>query len=170
MGRIGVFYGSTYGNTRKVAQMIQEALGGANVELKDVENTSPEDLNAYDILIFGTPTYGFGALQEHWADFIWELDDVDLTGKSVAIFGLGDQLSYTDSFLNAMRTLYDKVIEKGGRVVGLWPTEGYSYQGTTAVIDGKFVGLALDMDRQRDLAESRIKQWVDQLRQEIPLT
>jgi len=167
MGRIGIFYGSTYGNTRKVAQMLQEALGGNDVELKDVENAAPEDLEAFDVLILGTPTYGFGALQEHWADFIWELDDVDLSGKTVAIFGLGDQLSYTDSFMNAMRTVYDKAIEKGARVIGAWPTDGYTYQGTTAVVDGKFVGLAVDMDRQRDLTEQRITQWAAQLRKEL---
>lgn len=169
MSRIGLFFGSTYGNTKKVAQMIQAQLGEDRVALVDVEEASPESLEEYDVLILGTSTYGLGALQEHWADFIWELDDVDLTGKTVALFGLGDQVGYGESFQNAMRTIYDKVLEKGARVVGMWPDEGYTYKGTTAVIDGKFVGLPIDMDRQRDLTEDRVARWSTQLKQELGL-
>jgi len=168
MSRTGIFYGSTYGSTRKVARLIQSALGG-DADLVDVENADPASLEAYDLLILGTSTYGMGALQEHWADFVWELDDVELTGKTVALFGLGDQAGYPDTFLNAMRTLYDKVVEKGARVVGKWPTEGYTFNASTAVESGAFVGLAIDMDRQRDLTEDRVKRWVELLRREAPV-
>lgn len=167
MASIGLFYGSTGGSTHRVAKLVKNAFGDGEVELHSVESADPDDLEQYDRLIFGVSTYGKGSLQEFWADFIWELDDVDLAGKKVAIFGLGDQVEYPESFLNAMGTLYEKACELGADVVGFWPTEGYTFTGSTAVTNGKFVGLAIDEDRQRSLTEERVAQWVAQLQQEF---
>ena len=35
-----------------------------------------------------------------------------------------------------------------------------SQQGPEAVVDGKFVGLALDLDNQSNLTEERLNQWL----------
>jgi flavodoxin I len=167
MAPIGLFYGSTGGSTHRVARLVKDAFGDEEVRLHSVETADPEDLDQYDRLIFGVSTYGRGSLQEFWADFIWELDDVDLSGKKVALFGLGDQVEYPGSFLNAMGTLYEKARELGAEVVGYWPTEGYTFTGSNAIAEGAFVGLAIDEDRQRSLTEERVKQWVAQLLQEF---
>ena len=164
---IGLFYGSTNGNTKRIAEMIQEQYPG-DVELHKVhEDFDPETFDQDDAIILGSPTYGQGSLQEDWADFIWEMDDVDLSGKKVALFGLGDQGEYPNSFVDAMLELYDKVHELGGKVVGSWPTEGYDFKQSKAVVNGAFVGLVLDVDRQAELTKDRLTRWISQISQEL---
>ncbi|EAH9105226.1 flavodoxin, partial [Campylobacter jejuni] len=43
-------------------------------------------------------------------------------------------------------------------------TDGYTFEASDAVVDGKFVGLALDNDNQEDQTESRIDAWVEQIK------
>ena len=69
MATIGVFYGSTTGNTLKVAELIQEAFGAGEVEIVDVGRASPNDLKKYEVLILGTSTWHWGGLQDEWAAF-----------------------------------------------------------------------------------------------------
>jgi flavodoxin I len=40
----------------------------------------------------------------------------------------------------------DRVRERGGQIVGLWPTEGYEFTHSDAVVDeGYFAGLAISI-------------------------
>lgn len=165
MAKIGLFYGTQTGNTQTAAETIQKEFGSSSVELYDVANVDPDDLVAYDCLIIGCPTWNIGELQADWEGFYEELDSVDFTGKKVAYFGPGDQIGYADNFQDAMGILEEKISELGGTTVGHWPTDGYDFSESKAVKDGKFVGLALDDDNQSELTDSRIKQWVAQLKQ-----
>ena len=45
MGKIGIFYGSTEGNTEDVADKVKDALGDADVH--NVDSASADDLNEY---------------------------------------------------------------------------------------------------------------------------
>ncbi len=154
---IGIIYGSSTGNTQSAAEMIAEAFDGA--EVLDVAEISPDDLNSYDKLILGTSTWGDGEFQDDWDAFEW--GDVDLNGKTVALFGLGDQESYSEEYCSAMKLLYDEVVKAGASVVGAWENEGYEFEESQSIVDGKFVGLALDADNQDDLTEERIAKWVE---------
>ncbi|MFW5697752.1 MAG: flavodoxin, partial [Fimbriimonadaceae bacterium] len=147
-----VFYGSTGGNTETVAKAIAQELGLE--EPVDIADADADELNACDNLVLGVPTYDEGELQEDWDDF--DFDDLDLSGKKVAIFGLGDQDSYAEYFVDAIGILASKVREKGGTLVGSWPTEGYDFEESKAVEDGKFIGLAIDEDNQDDLTDERV--------------
>lgn len=169
MARIGLFFGTNTGKTRKVAKMIKKRFDDDTMaDALNVNRASVEDLAQYQFLIIGTPTLGDGELpglssdceNESWEEFLPKLQDVDLSGKTVAIFGLGDQVGYPEEFLNAMGILYDFVVERGARVVGAWPTEGYEFEASEAVRDGKFVGLALDLDNQSGLTEERLNTWL----------
>ena len=73
MGRVLVVYYSRSGHTEEMAQHVAEGvrLGGAQVEVKSVAQTSPEGLVAADGIIMGTPTY-YGAMA---ADLKKLLDD-----------------------------------------------------------------------------------------------
>ena len=88
-----------------------------------------------------------------------------LEGKIVALYGMGDQLGYGEWFLDALGMLHDKLVTKGVKFVGYWPTEGYEFTSPKPVIaDGQlFVGLALDETNQYDLSEERIQAWCEQI-------
>jgi flavodoxin I len=163
MAKIGLFYGTQTGNTQAAAETIQNEFGSA-VELHDVANASAEDFADYDCIIIGCPTWNIGELQADWEGLYDELDDVDFSGKKVAYFGPGDQVGYADNFQDAMGILEEKISGLGGTTVGHWSTEGYDFAESKAVKNGKFVGLALDDDNQSELTDSRIKQWVSQLK------
>ncbi|MCC9078890.1 flavodoxin [Litorilinea aerophila] len=169
---IGLFYGSTDGNTEAVAREIQACFarkGYDLVELVDVAEYYLAEMLEYDHLILGIPTWNVGQLQRDWEASFEELDELDLTGKQVAIFGLGDQVGYPDTFVDAMCFLAEKVEERGATLVGAWPTEGYHFRQSWAVREGRFMGLVLDELNQPELTPGRVEQWVEQLIQEFQL-
>jgi len=169
MAKIGLFYGSTTGNTLKVAELIQKAFGPGQVQLVDVRRASPEDLKKYDVLILGTSTWHWGGLQDEWAIFEDQLTPEVLAGKKVAFFGVGDQKRYPDHFVDGMGLLYNKVKPAGATVVGTWPKVGYDYEASAAEVDGRLVGLALDVDNEPRRTPGRIEAWVKQLKKELGL-
>lgn len=171
MAKIGIFFGSDTGRTRKVAKYIARKLGDLAADPVNVNKTTVEDFLSYDALIIGTPTLGEGQLpglesgaqNESWAEFLPQLDGADMSGKVVAIYGLGDQDKYADEFCDAMSFLYDTVTTCGATVVGAWPTDGYDFKTSQAVIDGQFLGLALDNDNQASLTDERVDTWLGQI-------
>lgn len=167
MANIGIFYGSTTGNTESAAERLAEIFEVD--EAVNVDSCDVEDLLEHDIIILGSSTWGSGDLQDDWEEFLPQFDNIDLNGKTVAMFCFGDQEGYGDTFLDSLKTIYDKVIERGAKVVGAWPTDGYDFEESTAIVDGKFVGLALDNDNQDDLTDERIDAWVEQIKGELSL-
>lgn len=158
---IGIFYGSTTGNTKDVAVKLQEALGG---DLHNITDVDTDAIAGYDNLVFATSTWGAGDLQDDWEDFFPNLDDMDFSGKKVAIMGLGDQENYGDTFVDGMQLLAEKVEELGGQLVGFTSTEGYEYDSSEAERDGRFVGLVIDEDGQSDLTDGRVRDWAADLK------
>lgn len=168
MAKIGIFYGSTEGNTERVVTKIQELLGGdSSAALHNVNSASAEDMQPYPFLILACPTWEIGQLQEDWDTFIDDLADVDFTGKKVTYVGLGDADGYPDTFLDAMGIIHDRIKDKGASFVGAWPTDGYNFEASKGVVNGKFLGLAIDEDNQKDLTEKRVSDWVTQIKSEF---
>lgn len=162
MKKVGIFYGSDSSNTQKVCESIADKLLRVNVELIDVAKASKDQLLGFDNLILASSTYGSGDLQTDWEDFIGSLSEEDFSGKTVALVGLGDQDTYSDTFCDALYHLYDKA--KGGKLIGQTSTDGYTFDDSKAVDGGKFVGLAIDEDNQDDMTESRIDAWVSDIK------
>jgi flavodoxin I len=170
MARIGIFFGSNTGNTRKIAKMIKKRFPDDELmaDALNVNKATPELIASYSHLILGTPTLGEGLLpgldadcqQESWAEFLPRLADVDFSGKTVALYGLGDQEKYPDNFADALGELYEFVTARGAKVVGKWPTDGYDFIASRAEIDGEFVGLVQDLDNQKMLLEGRLETWL----------
>lgn len=171
MAEITLFYGSDEGNTEGVAQRIQQCLGEDVVELIDIGDATQLDFAPCEKLILGIPTWDFGQIQSDWDDFWEDLQEIDFSGKTVALFGLGDQFGYGDFFLDAMGMLHDVVVANGGKIVGNWSTDGYEFDSSKAKIAGAdlFVGLALDEDQQEELTNGRITTWCEQLVGEFEL-
>lgn len=162
MTEINIIYGSTTGNTEEAANLIANELGGT---LINITEASPADFEA-DLLILGSSTWGIGELQDDWYDGLEIIENANLEGKQVALFGEGDQSGFTDSFIDAVGTIYEKVTAAGAVVIGKWSTDGYEYNNSTAETDGSFVGLALDEDNQPELTLERIQKWCAQLKTE----
>jgi flavodoxin I len=169
MAKIGIFFGTSTGKTRKVAKSIKKRFDDETMAAPlNVERTTPEDFAGYSYLILGTPTLGDGLLPglsadcetESWEEFLPKLAGLDFSGKTIALFGLGDQIGYGDEFLDAMMLLHSFFAGRGAKLVGAWPTEGYEFAHSESVVDGKFVGLALDLDNQSGLTEERLDVWL----------
>lgn len=164
MGKtIKIIYGSSTGNTRRAAEAIAAKLGG---EVINVADAGPDDFKA-DLLILGTSTWGCGELQDDWQNALPMLESADLSGTPVALFGLGDSVGFSDTFVNGMAEIADKAVAAGGRLIGKWSSETYSHTGSTAEENGFFVGLALDEDNEPGETDGRINQWCARFADEL---
>lgn len=164
---LAIFFGSTTGNTQDVAERIRQRLGEG--DLFDVKDTGLEVALAYDRLIFAIPTWDYGEVQEDWQE-VWDaFEYLDLSGKRVALVGLGDQYGYAEWFVDAMGMLHDRAAAAGASPVGYWPVTGYEFDDSKALTEDRhyFVGLALDEDCQRELTDQRLDAWCRQLQQEM---
>ncbi len=167
MEKIGLFFGSDEGNTQSVAERIRQVLTEDRVDIFDIADVTQLDFMRYDRLILGIPTWDFGQIQSDWEEFWADLAAVDFNGKTVALFGLGDQFGYGDYFLDAMGMLHDVIVAKGARIIGHWPVEGYEFDASKALCTKtkQFVGLAIDEDQQEGLTDERIRRWCQQIGQ-----
>lgn len=160
-----IFYASSTGNTKDAAKKISDALG--DIKTFDISFCGVEKINEFDKLVIGCSTWGEGELQDDFEDVWADFCEIDFSGKTVALFGLGDQEDYGDEYVDAMGIIYEQIIQKGANVVGFWSVEGYEYDSSRAVIDDMFVGLALDEDNQSDLSDERIETWCSMIKDEI---
>ncbi|MBR1882758.1 MAG: flavodoxin FldA [Muribaculaceae bacterium] len=158
MANIGIFYGSTTGMCEDVARRMAEKLGGANVW--NASELDAATVAACDVLLLGSSTWGAGELQDDWYGACNTLHNLNLTGKKVALFSVGDSVGYGDTFCGALRALYDAVKDTGATLMGQVSTDGYTYDDSEAVIDGQFVGLALDETNEADKTDARIDAWL----------
>ena len=179
MKKMGIIYGSSTGTCESIAQTIAEKLGVASIEIKhliydEIKVKSDkyirldlEKVESYDILLLGTSTWGDGELQDDWYDAIKMIRTADLNGKIVALFGCGDSESYCDTFCDGMGVIYDQLKNSGCTFVGAVSADGYSYSSSIAIIDGKFVGLALDDVNESGKTEERINSWVEEIKKNL---
>jgi flavodoxin I len=136
-----------------------------------VNRISAEDLLQYDALILGTPTYGINQLPGNstgikagsWEEFLPQLEDLDFSGKRIALYGLGNQEKYTERFADSLIHLYRFFSQRGAEMIGAWETNGYSFEHSQSVVDGSFVGLVLDQQSQPLLTDQRITDWLSQV-------
>lgn len=158
---INIIYGSDGGCTRKIANKIASKINGKSLDIKKAQSSDFENCT---LLILGCPTYADGELQTDWNDHYDKLEEANLEGRKVAIFGMGDQMNYPESFVDAIGILYDTVLEKGAKVVGFTENSGYDFTKSLGLRDGQFMGLALDEDNQSGKTEARINAWLSQIK------
>ncbi len=158
-----VVYGSSTGTCEEIANTIGEKLG---VDVINVADLTADVIAANDNLLLGTSTWGAGELQDDWYDGISVLKGADLSGKTVALFGCGDAESYPDTFCGAMAEIYNGVSGQA-KVIGGVSTDGYTFDDSDAVIDGQFVGLALDNVNEEEKTDSRIDAWIESIKTEL---
>jgi Flavodoxin len=94
------------------------------------------------------------------------MSGLDLTGKNVAVFGLGDSVSYAENYADAAGELHDVFEKLGCTMFGYVSTEGYLHEDSKSIRGDKFCGLLLDMVNQEELTEERVEKWAAQLESE----
>jgi len=168
---VGLIYSTQTGNTEEIADYLSEATG---LETTAVDDLYASDLESYDGLIVGCPTWNTGADEYRsgtaWDDLLDDIKGLSLAGKPVAVFGCGDSQAYGDNFCDGIEELHDTFAAAGAKLIGYVPESGYTYAESKSVRNGKFLGLPLDQDNERDMSEERVASWVSQLKGEgMPL-
>ncbi len=172
MAKIGLFYGSSTGNTEFIAYQIKaafDAIEDGMVEIHNIGATTPEKMLSYQYLIMGIPTWNTGELQDDWSFFFPKLEEMDFSGKKVALFGLGDQNGYGYNFLDAMGMLADQLLLRDAELLGMWSHKSYQFEESKASIEDHFLGLGVDQDGQENMTTDRIKVWVAQIKEQFAL-
>lgn len=161
MSKTGIFYSFNSKKTAKAAEKIIDEFGpDVKIVPVNAEDLTGELFLSFNNLILGVPTWFDGELPNYWDEFVPALEDLDLKGKTIAIFGLGNQVEYPENFGDAVGIIAKLVQERGAKVIGSSSTQGYTYESSRAVVDGKFVGLVLDQETQPRLSKERITNWV----------
>lgn len=169
MSKIGLFFGPEKGSVHRVAEKIKDALGEQNVDMISVNDASELDLAKYDRIIFGISTVGKETWDSDfsntdWSKFFPNISKVDYAGKTVAIFGLGDHITYSSYFVNAIGVLAKELMKNGATIVGKVDPASYEFEESEALIEGQFIGLPIDEDFQAELTDERVANWVQDIK------
>ena len=172
MKKIGLFYGPLGGSTERVAKKVADALGNENVDLMPVKDAKASDVEKYENVIFGISTIGKETWESDksandWDIFLPELEKIDYNNKKIAMFGLGDQITYDLHFVDALGTVAEIILPKGAEIIGKVDTEGYDFRESEALVDGKFIGLPVNEDFEPELTDERINGWVQKIKPEF---
>jgi flavodoxin I len=165
--KTAIIYSFHSNKTAKAAEKIIEAFGNDPVEAVNAEDLTEEQFLGFDNLILGVPTWFDGELPNYWDEFVPAMKDLDMKGKTIAIFGLGDQVGYPENFADVIGTLGKLLRDRGARLVGYTENENYTFESSLALENGKFMGLVLDQENQARLSKGRIEKWVANLKKEL---
>ncbi|HER08639.1 MAG TPA: flavodoxin [Bacteroides sp.] len=164
MKKTAIIYSFNTKKTAKIAERIKEAFNDDQVEMVNAEDITEEKFLAYDQIIMGVSTWFDGELPNHWDEFVPALEEMDLKGKKIALFGLGDQVGYPENFLDGLGIMAEVLEAQGAELVGFTPVEGYTFERSRARRGDEFLGLAIDYENQGSMNKERVAAWVDQLR------
>lgn len=172
MSKIGLFYGPEKGSVHRVAEKIAASIGKDKIDMVSVNSASATDLENYDKIIFGISTVGKETWDSEysntdWSKFFPEVGKADYSGKVVAIFGLGDHVTYPGHFVNAIGRLAKELMKENVKIVGSVDPESYEFEESEALIDGQFIGLPLDEDFEPELTDERISNWLKSIQSEF---
>lgn len=165
MSKTGIFYSFNSIKTSKAAEkIIQEFSPDINILPVNAEVLTEELFLSFTNLILAVPTWFDGELPNYWDEFVPALEDLNLTGKTIAIYGLGNQVEYPENFGDAVGIMAKLVQERGAKLVGFTSAEGYTFESSRALTGDQFMGLVLDQETQPRLSKDRIANWVKDLK------
>ncbi len=167
MNKTAIIYSFNTKKTGKVAEKIKEAFNDDQVEMVNAELIDEELFMSFDQIIMGVATWFDGELPNFWDEFVPALEDMDLSKKKIALYGLGDQKGYPENFLDGVGIMAEILEAQGANLVGFTSVEGYEFESSRALRDEQFTGLAIDFENQGSMNKERIAAWVDQLKKEF---
>lgn len=164
-----ILYWAPGGSVEKAALMLQQTIGTDKAELCDVASFQVSRLDQFDNLIIGTATIGAETWRDandnnKWMEFFENTRNFDFSKLVVANFALGNQIFYPDHFVDSLGIIRQEIEQRGGKLIGAWPVDGYDFTDSIGYDGDYFFGLALDEDTQPELTSQRISTWVQQLR------
>ncbi|PYZ96989.1 flavodoxin [Alteribacter lacisalsi] len=119
MMRCGIIFVSMSGNTEDIADMIAAEVknrdSSAVVEKHEMDEIEAGELSGFDVIFLGSYTWGDGDLPYEAEDFYEELEDVDLSGKAIGVFGSGDR-DYPH-FCSAVDMFAERAEKQGARTM-----------------------------------------------------
>lgn len=166
---IAIYYATMTGSTEEAAFHIASLLGKYVSCCCNIDDKGLEGWEKADVLMFGTCTWDIGKLPSGWKVLDTIANHPLLVQKKIALFGLGDQGSYPDSFSDALGILYRFFRKSGCTIIGRWPADGYEFYFSKALDRNFFYGLVLDENQQPELSEMRTRRWVEQIRNELQI-
>lgn len=119
MKKVLILYASSTGNTEEIASLLEQHLDTKVLDItsKNLEMTEVDvkELKEYDGILFGTYTYDDGDLPFETDVFNDNLQNVDLNGKVIGLFGSGDTAYF--QFCEAVDTMKNEFKSKGSIVI-----------------------------------------------------
>lgn len=160
-----IIYSFNSNKTAKAGEKIVDAIGkDLKLEVLNAEEITEKQFLAYNQLILGVPTWFDGELPNYWDEFVPAIEDMDLKGKKVAIYGLADQAGYPENFADGIGVMARLLRDQGAELVGQTEIDKYEFESSHAIEDGKFLGLVLDQENQARLSKKRIENWVEEIK------
>jgi len=168
MSKTAIFFGPLKGAVNRVADKLKDVIGEDKVVMIPVNNATVADIEKYDKIIFGMSTVGKESWDSKytnvdWAKFLPEIGKTRYEGKTIAIFGLGDHVTYAATFVDHIAVLAHELINNGAVLTGQVPADDYEFNESEAVVDGMFLGLPIDEDFEPELTDERLEKWVKQI-------
>ena len=117
--RLIILYGSSTGNTARIAAYVADVFqtAGMEIEVKPVSAVEPQGLSTYDVIFLGSSTWGNGNLQDAMKLFYFKIDSEAVASKRMAVFGAGDSRAYPRSFCKAVDLLQTKLKLCGAEII-----------------------------------------------------
>lgn len=159
--KVALIYSHTAVKTSQAAKTIKQFSKWKNLDDINADKLKADQLMQYDLLILGAPTWFDGELPDYWDEMVPAIEDLNLSGKKIAIFGNGDQVGYPENFGDAVGLLADVFESTGAKIVGQTQINGYKFESSKAIEEGMFRGLILDFENQQQRNKSRIQGWLD---------
>ncbi|MCE1197984.1 MAG: flavodoxin [Marinilabiliales bacterium] len=174
MEKTAIFFGPLDGSVHRIARLVASTIGEDKADLIHIASATAADLDNYSRIIFGISTIGRDTWQQKfdnndWSKFFPIVSAYDFTGKKVAIFGLGDHVTYAYHFVDSMGLLGKTIKHQGGTLFGAVSPEGYTFQDSEAIVEGSFIGLPVDEDFEPELTEGRVNAWIQTLKKDFLL-
>ncbi len=172
MKKVVLLYWGKGGNVEKAANTIYQQFDPEIIDIFPLDNFNVENLDQYKLVILGGSTVGAENWQDAtndnmWNNFLRKIENKDLSKLTFAAFGLGNQVLYPNHFVDGLGFFNEEISKTNAKVIGKWPTEGYSFTDSEGEENGMFYGLALDEDTEPELTAERAKKWTDELKKEM---
>lgn len=169
MKKIALIFSPKGGNVDKVSKIIYGKFDSDQIIRTSITDLDKKILEEFDYWLVGGSTVGSHNWEDAedinmWHKFFKLLDSIDMKSKTVAFFGLGDQILYPHHFVDSLGEFQEEFLNRNAKIIGQWPIEGYKFDHSDGVENDMFYGLAIDEDNQEKLTEGRVDKWLVEIK------